>query len=74
MSLNCTASSLLSSNVTWYKEDKVLATGVYMAVYTLTNITDNDWGEFLCIARNSHGGTKESVLLKGKFKNYRFKD
>lgn len=65
MSLNCTANSSLSFNVTWYKGHKVLATGIFMAVYTLKNITDKDWGEFLCVAKNSDGGTKKSVLLKG---------
>ena len=66
VSLNCTASSLLLFNVTWYKDRKVLATGIFMAVYTLENITDEHWGEFLCVARNSDGETKESVFLKGK--------
>ena len=66
VSLNCTASSSLSFNVTWYKDSKVLASGIFMAVYKLENITDKHWGEFLCVARNSDGETKKRVFLKGK--------
>ena len=66
VSLNCTASSLLLFNVTWYKDRKVLATGILTAVYTLENITYEHWGEFLCVARNSGGEEKKSVFLKGK--------
>jgi len=64
VSLNCTASSLLSSNVTGSKDGKVLAFGIFVAVYTLTNITDKAWGYFLCVDRNSDGRTKENVRLK----------
>ncbi|KAL9971573.1 hypothetical protein ACROYT_G017750 [Oculina patagonica] len=62
--LDCTASSLTSVNVTWYRGHKVLASGVSKAVFTLKNITDEDWGEFLCVAKNSDGEVKRSVILR----------
>lgn len=66
MSLNCTASSFSPVNVTWYKGNKVLTGGMSEAVLTLKNITDKDWGEFLCVAKNSAGESKRTVILKGK--------
>jgi len=35
------------------------------AVFILKNITYTDWGEFLCVAKNSAGEDKRSVILKG---------
>lgn len=67
MSLNCTASSFAPVNVTWYKGNNILTGGMSEAVYTLKNITDKDWGEFLCVAKNSAGEDKRSVILKGKW-------
>jgi len=64
VSLNCTASSFSPVNVTWYKENKVLTDGMSKAVLKL-NITDKDWGEFLCVAKNSAGEDKRSLFLKG---------
>lgn len=66
MSLNCTASGLSPINVTWYKGKKVLASGISEVVFTLKHVTDKDWGEFLCVAKNSAGENKKSVTLKGK--------
>ena len=65
MSLNCMASSFSPVNVTWYKGNKVLTDGMSKAVLTLKTITDKDWGEFLCVAKNSAGEDKRSVILKG---------
>ena len=65
MSLNCIASSLSPVNVTWYRGNKVLSDGMSEAVLTLKNITDKDWGEFLCVAKNSVGEDKRNVILKG---------
>ncbi|KAJ7372083.1 hypothetical protein OS493_020507 [Desmophyllum pertusum] len=60
VSLNCTAAG-----------HKVLASGISEAVFTLKNITDKDWGEFLCVANNSAGEDKKSVIIKdiGNTKN-----
>lgn len=66
MSLNCTASGLSPMDVKWYKGRKVLASGMSKAVLTVKNITDKDWGEFLCVAKNSAGEDKKSVTLRGK--------
>lgn len=66
MSLNCMASGLSPVNVRWYKRHKLLASGVSEAVFTLKNITDKDWGEFLCVAKNSAGEDKKRVILKSK--------
>ena len=65
MSLNCIASSLSPVNVTWYKGNKVLSDNMSKAVLTLKAITDKDWGEFLCVAKNYAGEDKTSVILKG---------
>ena len=65
VSLNCTASSISSVNVTWYKGNKVLTDGISESALTLKNITDNDWGEFLCVANNSAGKDEKTVFLKG---------
>ena len=67
VSLNCMASSLSPVNVTWYKGNKVLADNMTKAVLTLKTITDKDWGEFLCVAKNSAGEDKRSVILKGNW-------
>ena len=65
VSLNCTASSISSVHVTWYKRNKVLSDGISESVLTLKNITDKDWGEFLCVANNSAGKDEKTVVLKG---------
>ena len=65
VSLNCTASGLSPVQVTWYKANNALADGFSEAVLTLKNITDKDWGEFQCVAKNSVGKDKKSVILKG---------
>ena len=65
MSLNCTASSFAPVNVTWYKKGNVLTGGMSEAVFILKNIAYTDWGEFLCVAKNSAGEDKRSVILKG---------
>ncbi|XP_078371020.1 uncharacterized protein LOC144654684 isoform X2 [Oculina patagonica] len=64
VSLNCTASGLSPVEVTWYKGRKALASGISKAVLTLKDITDVDWGEILCVAKNSAGEDKKSVILK----------
>ena len=66
MTLHCTASSFSPVNVTWYKGNKLLTSGMSAAVLTLKNITHTDWGEFLCVAKNSAGEDKRTVILKGK--------
>ena len=66
MSLRCTASGLSPVNVTWYKENKTLACGISEAVLSLKSVTDEDWGEFLCVAKTSAGEDQKSVILKGK--------
>ena len=65
VSLNCTASSFSPVNVTWYKGNKVLTDGISKSVFTLKNITEKDWGEFLCVAKNSAGKDEKTVVLKG---------
>lgn len=65
-SLNCTATGLFPVNVTWYKEHRVLASGISQAVFTRKKITDKDWGEFVCVAKNSAGDDKKRAFLKGK--------
>ena len=65
VSLNCMASSLSPVNVKWYKGTKVLADNTSKAVLTLKIITVKDWGEFLCVAKNSAGEDKRTVILKG---------
>ena len=65
VSLNCMASSFSPVKVTWYKGNKVLTDGMSKAVLTLKTITNNDWGEFLCVAKNSAGEDERSVILKG---------
>lgn len=70
MSLSCTASGLLPVEVTWYKGNKALANGFSEALLPLKTITDKDWGEFQCVAKNSVGEDKKSVLLKGKWPTF----
>ena len=64
VSLNCTASSFSPVNVTWYKGNKVLTDGMSKAVLTLKTITDKDWGEFLCVTKNSAGEDKRRLSSK----------
>ncbi|KAJ7372069.1 hypothetical protein OS493_020493 [Desmophyllum pertusum] len=64
VSLNCTASAVSPIHVMWYKGPKVLASGISEAVFALKNITDKDWGEFLCVAKNFAGEDKKSVILR----------
>ena len=61
------ASSFSPVNVTWYKGNKVLTDGMSETVITLKTITDKDWGEFLCVAKNSAGEDQRSVFLKGNW-------
>ena len=65
MNLKCTASSISPVSVTWYKGNKVLTSGNSTAVLSLKNITDKDWGEFLCVAKNSVEKDEKTVVLKG---------
>lgn len=66
VSLNCSASGLSTVDVTWYRGSDVLASSNSVVVVTLTNITGQDWGEFLCVANNSVGEDRKSVFLKSK--------
>ncbi len=66
MSLHCIASGLSPVDVTWYKGRKVLASGISKAVLTLVDITDEDRGKLFCVAKNSAGEDKKSIIVKGE--------
>ena len=40
--------------------------GISKAVFTLYNVTDEDWGECVCVAKNSAGEDRKAVDLRSK--------
>nr|XP_058955524.1 uncharacterized protein LOC131782811 isoform X1 [Pocillopora verrucosa] len=64
VSLNCVANkSMAPVKVAWYREQKVLESGISEVVVT-RNITSEDFGEYTCIAENHEGEDRKSVYLR----------
>lgn len=71
VSLNCVANkSMAPVKVAWYREQKVLESGISEVVVT-RNITSEDFGEYTCIAENPEGEDRKSVYLRGRMKTYK---
>ena len=71
VSLNCVANkSMAPVKVAWYREQKVLESGISEVVVT-RNITSEDFGEYTCIAENHEGEDRKSVYLRGRMKTYK---
>ena len=69
VSLSCTASGLSFLNVTWHRGQKVLSShgnGTSKAMFRLYNITYEDWGEYMCVAKNLAGENRKTVFLRSK--------
>jgi len=69
VNLSCTASGLSPLNVTWERRGKVVSNqdnGISKAAFTLYNVTDEDWGECVCVAKNSAGEDRITVVLRSK--------
>ena len=69
MNLSCMATGLSPINVTWEKRGEVVSNqdnGISKAVYTLYNVTDEDRGNCVCVAKNSAGEDRRAVVIKSK--------
>ncbi|CAH3028068.1 unnamed protein product [Porites evermanni] len=68
VTLSCVAKGLSLLNVTWYKGGKVMShhygNRTSKAVLTLYNITREDWGEYVCVAKNSVGEDSKTVFIR----------
>jgi len=69
VNLSCTATGLSPLNVTWERRGEVVSdqnNGISKAMFTLYNVTDEDWGECVCVAKNSAGEDRKAVDLRSK--------
>lgn len=70
MTLSCVANGLSLLNVTWCKSGKVmshhLGNRTSKAVLILYNITREDWGEYVCIAKNLVDKDRKNVSVRSK--------
>ena len=75
VTLSCVANGLSLLNVTWYKGGKVMShhhgNCTSKAVLAFYNITREDWGEYVCVAKNSVDEDSKTVFIRSE---YFFKD
>ena len=67
MNLICGAQGLSPVQVIWKRNDKVLVSGIFKAILTLRNITAEDCGDYVSVAKNSAGEDTRTVILRGKW-------
>lgn len=71
VTLSCVANGLSLLNVTWYKGGKVMShhhgNRTSKAVLTLYNITREDWGGYVCVAKNSVGEDSKTVFIRSEY-------
>ncbi|XP_032905893.1 opioid-binding protein/cell adhesion molecule homolog isoform X4 [Amblyraja radiata] len=72
--LQCEAYAVPSADYEWYKEDRRLSTGLNgvqikkngdTSVLTFFNVSEEDYGNYTCVAMNTLGASNTSVLLFG---------
>ncbi|KAJ7417014.1 Protein CEPU-1 [Willisornis vidua] len=72
--LLCEASAVPSANFQWYKDDKRLAEGqkglkvenkAFFSRLTFFNVSEQDYGNYTCVASNQLGNTNASMILYG---------
>ena len=66
VNLKCIAQSLSPVQVIWKRNDKVLVSGISQAILTLRNITAEDCGDYVSVAKNAAGEDTRTVILLGK--------
>ena len=66
VNLTCIAQSLSPVQVIWKRNDKVLVSGISQAILTLRNITAEDCGDYVSVAKNAAGEDTRTVILLGK--------
>ncbi|NXI57532.1 CEPU1 protein, partial [Chloroceryle aenea] len=73
--LLCEASAVPSANFQWYKDDKRLAEGqkglkvenkAFFSRLTFFNVSEQDYGNYTCVASNQLGNTNASMILYGE--------
>ena len=67
VNLTCIAQSLSPVQVMWKRNDKVLVSGTSQAILTLRNITAEDCGDYVSVAKNTAGEDTRTVILLGKW-------
>uniref|UniRef100_A0A8C9L2R9 Neurotrimin n=1 Tax=Pavo cristatus TaxID=9049 RepID=A0A8C9L2R9_PAVCR len=72
--LMCEASAVPSADFQWYKDDKRLAEGqkglkvenkAFFSRLTFFNVSEQDYGNYTCVASNQLGNTNASMILYG---------
>uniref|UniRef100_A0A493T9X7 Neurotrimin n=1 Tax=Anas platyrhynchos platyrhynchos TaxID=8840 RepID=A0A493T9X7_ANAPP len=72
--LLCEASAVPSADFQWYKDDKRLAEGqkglkvenkAFFSRLTFFNVSEQDYGNYTCVASNQLGNTNASMILYG---------
>ncbi|KAL2094339.1 hypothetical protein ACEWY4_009058 [Coilia grayii] len=72
--LQCEASAVPLADFEWYKEDKKLLNGLHgvkienkgkQSMLTFFNVSEEDYGNYTCVAMNALGITNASVILYG---------
>nr|XP_025953112.1 protein CEPU-1 isoform X1 [Dromaius novaehollandiae] len=70
--LQCEASAVPSAEFQWYKDDKRLAEGqkglkveneAFFSRLTFFNVSEQDYGNYTCVASNQLGNTNASMIL-----------
>ncbi|KAK4809389.1 hypothetical protein QYF61_008941 [Mycteria americana] len=73
--LLCEASAVPSADFQWYKDDKRLAEGqkglkvenkAFFSRLTFFNVSEQDYGNYTCVASNQLGNTNASMILYGE--------
>ncbi|KAF2980221.1 hypothetical protein EK904_014223 [Melospiza melodia maxima] len=74
--LLCEASAVPSAEFQWYKDDKRLAEGqkglkvenkAFFSRLTFFNVSEQDYGNYTCVASNQLGNTNASMILYGEW-------
>ncbi|XP_068615980.1 opioid-binding protein/cell adhesion molecule homolog [Brachionichthys hirsutus] len=72
--LQCEASAVPRANFEWYKEDRRLFTGLNgvkienqgkQSMLIFFNVSEQDYGNYTCVAMNAMGITNASIILYG---------
>nr|XP_060643726.1 protein CEPU-1-like isoform X6 [Anolis sagrei ordinatus] len=72
--LQCEASAVPSAEFQWYKDDKRLIEGqkglkvenkAFFSRLTFFNVSEQDYGNYTCVAYNQLGNTNASIILYG---------
>ncbi|EMP29061.1 Protein CEPU-1 [Chelonia mydas] len=72
--LQCEASAVPAAEFQWYKDDKRLVEGqkgvkveskAFFSRLTFFNVSEQDYGNYTCVASNKLGNTNVSIILYG---------